>query len=235
MVRKNKGKKKKGSGRTKAADKVNDDSSLIRIRNVWPQLDKNGCWTCTNCKSLNSMINCPEPGGCYDCGHDELDEKFAVLIIPILMQLHEAGLLCGKKSTHVSVDDRTTWKPSVVLDACNSYLETTDNVSIVLDKQLNQLFRLIKVRSLIYEEDSGPEEVALAVRIITMDFQNDEDEYMTEIAKTTEFHTLVNCVQHYHDQKSKAASSSENNNNEVSRTIDDEKLRSNTEENVQEW
>jgi len=229
MVRKNKGKKKKGGGGRTTAPKLNDDSSLIRIRNVWPDLDEIGRWTCTNCRSLNSMITGQEPGGCYDCGHSELDEKFAVLIIPLLVQLHNAGLV-----HRINLRIRSTWKLGVVQEAQEVLYASHLDYDVYIDFQFQQLHRLIKVRSLIYEEDSGsdePERLALAERMIT-DCQNDE--YMKEIAKTTEFHTLVDCIQHYQNQKSKAVSSisSENNNNEVSRTTDDEKLGSNTEENM---
>jgi len=117
MVRKNKGKKKKSGGGRTTAPKLNDDSSLIRIKNVWPDLDEIGRWTCTNCRSLNSMITCQEPGGCNDCGHSELDEKFAVLIIPILVQLHNAGWV-----HRINLRIRSTWKPSVVQDAHNTFL-----------------------------------------------------------------------------------------------------------------
>ena len=231
MVRKNKGKKKKGGGRT-TAPKLNDDSSLIRIRNVWPELDKNGCWTCTNCRFVNSSqfswSNCSEPGGCSECGHSELDEKFAVLIIPILVQLHNAGWV-----HRINLRIRSTWKLGVVQDAYYTYQDTTNN-DVSIDNQFQQLHRLIKVRSLIYEEDSGsdePERLMLAERMI-MDCQNEE--YMKEIAKSIEFHTLVNCIQHYHDQKSKAVSRiSSENNNEVSSTTDDDKnMGSNTDENT---
>ena len=234
MVRKNKGKKKKGGGRT-TAPKLNDDSSLIRIKNVWPQLDEIGRWTCTNCRSLNSMITCQEPGGCSECGHSELDEKFAVLIIPILVQLHNAGWV-----HRINLRIRSTWKPSVVLAAHNAFMETSYmdiNNDVTIDQTkthilFERLHRLIKVRSLIYEEDSGPEEVLQAVEMIV---QSQNYKYMTEIVKTPEFHTLVDCIQHYNDQKSKAVSSisSENNTNDDSRITDDKKVdSSNMEENT---
>ena len=232
MVRKNKGKKKKGCGGRTTAPKLNDDSSLIRIKNVWPELDENGCWTCTNCRFVNSSqfswSNCSEPGGCSECGHSELDEKFAVLVIPILVQLHNAGWV-----HRINLRIRSTWKLGVVQDAYYTYQDTIDK-DVSIDNQFQQLHRLIKVRSLIYEEDSGsdePERLMLAERMI-MDCQNEE--YMKEIAKSIEFHTLVNCIQHYHDQKSKAVSRiSSENNNEVSSTTDDDKnMGSNTDENT---
>ena len=233
MVRKNKGKKKKGGGGRTTAPKVKkNDSDLVRVRNVWPELDEIGRWTCTNCRSLNSMITGQEPGGCYDCGHSELDEKFAVLIIPILVQLHNAGWV-----HRINLRIRSTWKPSVVLDAHNTFFETINNNDVSIDQTkthilFERLHRLIKIRSLIYEEDSGPEEVLQAVEMIV---QSQNYKYMTEIVKTTEFHTLVDCIQHYHDQKSKAASSisSKNNNNDDSRITDDKKMdSSNMEENT---
>ena len=235
MVRKNKGKKKKKSGGRTTAPKLNDDSSLIRIRNVWPELDEIGRWTCTNCRSLNSMITCQEPGGCSECGHSELDEKFAVLIIPILVQLHNAGWV-----HRINLRIRSTWKPSVVLAAHNAFMETSYmdiNNDVTIDQTkthilFERLHRLIKVRSLIYEEDSGPEEVLQAVEMIV---QSQNYKYMTEIVKTPEFHTLVDCIQHYNDQKSKAVSSisSENNTNDDSRITDDKKVdSSNMEENT---
>jgi len=229
MVRKNKGKKKSGGGRT-TAPKLNDDSSLIRIKNVWPELDEIGRWTCTNCKSLNSMITCAEPGGCYDCGHSELDEKFAVLIIPILVKLHESGFV-----NRINLRLRSTWKPSFVQDAQEVLHASHLDYDVSIDFQFRQLHLLIKVRSLIYsyEEDSGldePERVALAVEMI-MVCQNEE--YMEEIRKTTEFHTLVDCIQHYQNQMSEVESSiSSENNNEVSRTTDDKKMGGDDEENT---
>jgi len=233
MVRKNKGKKKKsGGGRTKAPTLNNDDSSLIRITNVWPRLDEIGRWTCTNCKSLNSMITGAEPGGCYDCGHSELDEKFAVLIIPILVKLHDAGL-----ANRINLRLRSTWKLEVVQDAQEVLHASHLDYDVSIDNQFRQLHLLIKVRSLIYEyeEDSGldePERVALAVEMI-MVCQNEE--YMEEIRKTTEFHTLVDCIQHYQNQMSEVESSiSSKDDDEVSHITDDEKLGSNTEENTKQ-
>ena len=186
MVRKNKGKKKKGGGNKAPAKVNNDDSSSTRVGAVWPQLDNNGCWSCTNCRFINSSqfswSNSPDPGLCSECGYNELDEKFAVLIIPILRQLHDAGWLCEKKSTHaISVNDRSTWKPSVVLDAQEVLFASSHlDYDVSIDNQFQQLHRLIKVRSLIYEEDSGSDEterLVLAVRMI-MDCQNEKNSWM---------------------------------------------------------
>ena len=50
---------------------------------------------------------------------------------------------------------------------------------------------------------------------------------MDEIAKTAEFHTLIDCIQHYHDQKSKAVSSiSENNDINSTSAINNDEMGS---------
>jgi len=227
MVRKNKGKKKKSGGSSKAAKVKKNDSGLVRVRNVWPELDKDGRWTCTNC----SLENCDSDitdwdtnGICAACGHDEMDEKFAVLIIPIIRQLHDTGWLCGKKSRHViSVDDRSTWLPSTVREAKEEIgvdVVTSRNSQVI--HEFYQLQELMNIRAALNDVKPGIGGVATAGEMI---IQCESRSYMEQIIKTTEFHTLVDCVKYYFDQKRKALSSiSSENNNEDSRTADDKKM-----------
>lgn len=236
MVRKNKGKKKKGGGRGKVV-KVNDvNSSSTSIGAVWPQLDKYGCWKCTNCNIENcDSIRDFSPYGtalgiCAECGHDEMDEKFAVLIIPLLKRLQSTGLLCGKKSKHIiSVDDRSTWAPSFVREAQEDQLSSLmESGAPKINLQVQQFHELINIRAAVNDTDPG---IGGLVRAKEMIVQCKSRASMKYIVKTTMFRNLSECIQYYHDQKCKdIASTSSENNNEVSRTTDDKKLGSNTEE-----
>jgi len=237
MVRKNKGKKKKGGGGRTTAPKVNNNSSSsTRVRAAaWPKLDEYGCWKCTNCNVENcDSIRDFSPHGtalgiCAACGHDEMDEKFAVLIIPILKRLQSTGLLCGKKSPEkISVDDRSTWVPSI-LEAVN---EKDQLSSLKINLQVQQLHELINIRAAVNDVKPG---IGGLVRAKEMIVQCKNKEHMKYIAKTTMFRNLSECIQYYFDQKCKdiaSISSENNNNNEDSRTADDKKMGGDDDENT---